>query len=197
MIRSPKNEDCIIHGWWWSHRTRLMMIVIMMMTAPKKNSGPLWKNCKIVIFTVWVMTGGAKSALRPSRPQTFCPLNEKRWFFKFSPLHKSPTSTCLPAGSKATIFCPRFENRFYRNYNFSLFCRCLPSSSPSGWSPYFRCLFLLSTGSQIANKNTVWHLLWCFSLSNGKCHIVVIWSNSCGPMKTEKVVVDIYWRTMT
>ena len=101
------------------------------------------------------MTGGGKSALWPSRPQTFCPLNEKRWFFKFSPLHKSPTtSTCLPTGSKATIFCPRFENRFYRNYNFSLFCPLpSPSSSSCAWSPYFRCLFLLSTASQIAEKH--------------------------------------------
>ena len=75
-------------------------------------------------------------------------------------INLQPQPDCLPAGSKATIFCPPFENGFYRNYNFSLFCPVAsPSSTWCGWSPYFRCLFFVSTVSQITSKNCFSHLL--------------------------------------
>ena len=102
----------------------------------------------------------------PLAPQTFCPENEKRWFFKFSPLHKSPTSsTCPPhrtagPGSKATIFCGRalrsrtvFTEIIISTFLPVALLSCLPVRLITIFPLFVLCF--LNTGAHIATSSSL------------------------------------------
>ena len=112
--------------------------------------------------TVWVMTGGGKSALRPSRPRPFVPRMKNDDFSNFHLFinlqQPQPAHRTAGPGSKATIFCGRAlrSRTVFTEIIISTFLPvALLSCLPVRLITIFPLFVLSFHHFQITNKNTI------------------------------------------
>ena len=114
--------------------------------------------------TVWVMTGGGKSALRPSRPRPFVPRMKNDDFSNFHLFinlqQAQPAHRTAGPGSKATIFCGRalrsrtvFTEIIISTFLPVALLSCLPVRLITIFPLFVLCF--LNTGAHIATSSSL------------------------------------------